>query len=187
MRLFLALDLPAEVRVALAESMRRSVGAQGDEVRVLEANSLHVTLVFLGRTARGDLERVWRAASAAVEGLPAPVFTPAGLVGVPRRKARLLALDLRDEDGRAAAIHSRVAEALSRAGLHEPEARPFWPHVTLARARSGGRVRVPDGPMADEPFLARQLTLYSSVTAPTGARYTALEGVGLARAPTAAG
>ena len=58
---------------------------------------------------------------------------------MPPRRPRLFALDLADEGGRAAALQAAVAGALERAGVYEPERRPFWPHVTLARVKRGER------------------------------------------------
>ena len=72
-------------------------------------------------------------------------------------------------------MRDRIAGALASRELHEPESRPFWPHVTLARVRRGA---LPAAPRADAPpaaFAATALTLFSSRTHPAGARYSALE------------
>ena len=50
------------------------------------------------------------------------------------------ALELEDAEARAGRMRDGIASALAGAGLHEPEERPFWPHVTLARARGGARL-----------------------------------------------
>ena len=65
---------------------------------------------------------------------------------------------------------------------YEPEERPFWPHVTLARVRKGERARPLDlEPPADE-FVASEVTLYRSRLSPKGASYEALERVAVWRA-----
>lgn len=109
-------------------------------------------------------------------GLTAPLLSPAGIEPVPRRRPRLFALDLADESGRTAAVQASVAEALAGARLFEPEARPFWPHLTLARVKRGARVgalAVEEPPPAT-PFEARELTLYRSTLRPQGALYEPL-------------
>jgi 2'-5' RNA ligase len=68
--------------------------------------------------------------------------------------------------------------------VYEPERRPFWPHVTLARVRGAGRGGGPRvEPIALAPpeatFDARQVTLYRSHLSPRGARYEPLERVEL--------
>jgi 2'-5' RNA ligase len=127
-----------------------------------------VTLVFLG--ARESADHIWEAASGAAEGLEAPLFTPRGVAGVPRRRPRLFALDLEDTGGRGAALHAAVSAALD-----EPVGRPFWPHVTLLRVRKGRSPEAPQPPGDLAPFTPSALTLYRSYTEPQGARYEILE------------
>jgi 2'-5' RNA ligase len=107
------------------------------------------------------------------------VLRAGDVVPIPRRGApRLFALDLADEDGRAAQVQAAVARALEP--WYEPEKRPFWPHVTLARVRKGERAKPLAGiePPRDE-FTARDVTLYRSRLSPKGARYEAIERVRL--------
>ncbi len=172
-RLFLALDLPPEARASVA-AWRDSVAAGRPELRPVAEEALHVTLVFLGSRPEAEIEAEADAALGAVEGLPAPRLVPGRMVGVPKRGPRLFALNLDDVGGRAAAVHEAAAGALEAGGFYKREKRPFWPHVTLARVRRGGR---PDplvgGPTAAE-FEAREVTLYRSRLSPRGARYEVL-------------
>lgn len=88
----------------------------------------------------------------------------------------MLALDLEDPEGRAAAVQGALSAALVEAGLHEAEPRPFWPHVSVARVRGGAKVRdraLPPPPSSR--FTASGVTLYRSDLHPSGARYVALE------------
>lgn len=145
----------------------------------MPGRALHVTLAFLGWMAAERVHEVWEAVSGAAAGRAALLLRAGGVAGVPRRP-RLFALDLADEGGRAGALSAAVAAALADAGLHEPEDRPFWPHVTLARVRRGGRSAPPTGPPPVlEPFSASVMTLYRSDPSRSGARYTALERVEL--------
>ena len=127
-----------------------------------------MTLVFLG--GRESAEGIWEAASGALEGLEPPLFAPQGVVGVPRRRPRLYTLDLSDMGGHGAAMHEAVSEALG-----EPVTRPFWPHVTLVRARKGRRLERPQVPASLEAFTPTALTLYRSHPGPQGSRYEVLE------------
>lgn len=122
-----------------------------------------MTLVFLG--SRESADGIWEAASGAAEGLETPLFAPRGVVGVPRRRPRLFALDLADVGGHGAALHDAVSTALG-----EPVTRPFWPHVTLLRVRKGRRPEAPAPPGDLDPFAPSALTLYES----RGGRYEAL-------------
>ena len=140
-----------------------------------------MTLVFLGAKPEDAVAALWECASEAAASCRSPVLTPTGVTPVPARRPRLFALDLADEGGGAAGLHRAVAGALADAGLHEPEARPFWPHVTLARVRRGAR---PGGWSPAEPWVRRftssALTLYESVPGRAGVRYRVVERLELA-------
>src|SRR5439155_7812133 len=91
---------------------------------------------------------------------------------VPPRRARLFALDLDDQAGRAGLVQAAVSRALEAAELYQPEQRPFWPHVTLARVRKGERAEALSGPPPPaDPWRAESVTLYRSRLARAGARY----------------
>lgn len=172
-RLFVALALPNAVRAELSGWAAKLL--RGDEaLRPVPAEALHVTLAFLGSCDPGDVDAI-AAATAAVAGMAAPRLEPGEIAPLPKRRPRVIALDLADLEGRAAALQGTVAEALADAVGYEPESRRFRPHVTLARVRKGGHpaprapVRAPGG-----PFTAAEVVLYRSELGPGGARYTAL-------------
>ena len=173
-RLFLALELPDNARRALAVWRDEAFGGF-DVLRPVQADYLHVTLVFLGWQYERDVEPIAGAAFEALAGVPPAALAPRDLVPVPKRAPRLFALDLDDPAGTAAAMQGAAAAAFADARFYEPEKRPFWPHVTLARVKRGRRappIRAPDAPR--EPFEASVVTLYRSVLQPQGARYEAL-------------
>jgi RNA 2',3'-cyclic 3'-phosphodiesterase len=173
-RLFLALDLPESPRSALAAWRDAALGGH-DELRPIPEEYLHVTLVFLGWQYERDIDPIAETAFEPLAGLPPASLEARGLVPVPKRGPRLFALDLDDPGEAATAVQAAAAEALARARYYEPEKRPFWPHVTLARVKRGRRaspVQAPDPP--DEPFDASVVTLYRSVLQPQGARYEPL-------------
>lgn len=178
LRLFVALDLPDAVRRELTVWRDRAFGG-ADELRPVRADALHVTLVFLGWQAQRDVEAIAGAMEKAAA-LPAPVLAVGELRAVPPRRARLLALDLVDADGRCAAVQAAAAGALERAGFYEPERRPFWAHVTVARVKRGQRLPAftPEPPVL-APFITGQLTLYRSLLTGDGAIYEPVERWGL--------
>jgi 2'-5' RNA ligase len=179
--MFVALDLPAEAREELAGWRDRLVEGRRD-LRPVRAEALHVTLVFLGWQDEAAAEAIAEATFGARSASDAPLLTPTEVRALPPRNPRLFALDLDDEAGRAAALQAAVSDALEAGRWYEPEKRPFWPHITLARVKRGER-RVP--PLAAEPppaapFSGAELTLYRSTLRPQGALYEPL-----ARAPAA--
>jgi RNA 2',3'-cyclic 3'-phosphodiesterase len=184
LRLFVALDLPERAREGIATWGRREL--DDPALRQVPRDSLHVTLAFLGWRAKRDVERL----AEIVTGLrsPAPAIELRDPVAKPSlRRARLFALPA-DSPG-AIALQGELEEALVAERLYEAEKRPFWPHVTVARVKSGSRgskrparvSRAPGGlPKALlQPASCRRVTLYRSELQPQGAHYTPLAQVEL--------
>jgi RNA 2',3'-cyclic 3'-phosphodiesterase len=153
-RLFVALDLPAAVRGALHDW---ALSLEDPSLRLIAPESLHVTLLFLGES-----EPV---------ALPDPGAAPPLSLAGPRRTPRFLAVSLADPSGRLAELQRAVFEAAGR----EPEARPFWPHVTVARTRERRRGRLPSPPALE--FSGAALTLYRSHLGRGPASYEAVTSV----------
>jgi 2'-5' RNA ligase len=172
-RLFVALDLPDELRARLAALVPSLA-----QLRPVPVEALHVTLVFIGHRPEEEIAAIADAVRAAVAGRPPATLCTADVVPVPKRgPARLFALDVDDVGGRAGAIQAAVSRALEP--WYEPERRPFWPHVTLARVRRGERLKRLDVEVPRERFEAGEVTLYRSRLSPKGASYEALERVAL--------
>jgi RNA 2',3'-cyclic 3'-phosphodiesterase len=175
-RLFVALELPREVVEATAASARETFGSV-DEVRLVPSGSLHVTLVFLGYHPEREIERIAEVSFG--EGGGAFELTPEGTVPVPRNRPRLFALGLEDAGGGLVGWQDGLSRRLETAGLYEPEKRPFWPHVTLARVKRGAKaprgLELPALPAElAQPFRATRVTLFRSTLKPSGAVYEAL-------------
>jgi len=183
-RAFFALALAPPARAAasaLARSLRERPG--GDAVRWVRAESLHVTLRFLGMVAR---ERVAElvACVAAETGRIAPLrlqLAAARLFPSPRRP-RVVALGIEPE-APLVELAAAVERGVRTAGF-APEPRRFRPHLTLGRIppRAGfPRVTAADTPTADA-FDVHEVLLLRSDLQPDGARYTAIDRVALGQA-----
>ena len=167
-RLFVALDLPAEARAALA-AFRDA--ADPRIWRPVADEALHVTLVFLGHRPPGVADRVGAvvrdtAGPAADLALGPPLL-------LPPRRARVLCAGVEDRSGALGALQARLAGALEEAGLHERERRDYRPHATVARLRAGERAPRElsgDGPAPVE-FAGEAVTLYRSLLSRAGATY----------------
>jgi 2'-5' RNA ligase len=168
-RLFVALDLPPDAREALVLEATPAL-------RPVAVEALHVTLAFLGHLPEDSIPAVEEAAFARLAGLGAPRLSFSAWKGVPPRKPRLFAADLDDSDGRCAALASAVQGGLTASSLYEPEKRPFWPHVTVARVRARAKPPRVDG-LPELPtltFTASDVVLYRSRLARSGASYEPL-------------
>ncbi|HEX2233980.1 MAG TPA: RNA 2',3'-cyclic phosphodiesterase [Thermoleophilaceae bacterium] len=172
--MFVALDLPEPERSELAVWRDELIAGRSD-LRPVAAESLHVTLAFLGWQDESAAEEIASTAFEATGRPAAPVLVPAGVRPLPPRGPRLFALDLADEESRCTELQNAVSRALAAGRFYKPEKRPFWPHVTLARVKRGARAGpLPDLPPPALPMRAAELTLYRSTLRPQGAVYEPL-------------
>jgi 2'-5' RNA ligase len=183
-RLFVALDLPDEIRAGIADWGEQAL--RDPALRPVPQRSLHVTFVFLGHRPEAEVEPI-----AAVVAASGGSAVRAELLEPQQRplkgRASVYALPVRSEG--AEKLQAGLQERLVAADLCEAENRPFWPHVTVARVRAEGRgsrrpavVEKPPGSLPQEllqPFEAVRLSLYRSELQPRGARYVPLAQVEL--------
>jgi len=170
MRLFVALELPAEVRASVAAW---AAAAAPEAMRRVPASNLHVTLAFLGARTPADAGAV----AGLLDALARPVGELAvdGALWLPPRRPGVLAVAL--QAGPALTeLHADLVAALGDAIGFEPERRALRAHVTVARARRETRLRA--APIDPAPpalaFAPEALVLYRSHTGPGGARYEPL-------------
>jgi len=183
-RLFVALDLPGEMREGIVAWGKEALADPA--LRPVAPESLHITLAFLGHRPEKEIERI-----AAVVGEcagPAPwVELRDPEQRPPRGRARVYALPALSPGTEA--LQAGLSRGLEEAGFYEPEERPFWPHVTVARVRPEARgsrrpavVSEPPGRLPErlsEAQICRRMTLYRSELKPTGAQYVPLAHVEL--------
>ena len=178
-RLFVALELPGEVRQALGRWQGRLPTSRGDQLRLVAPGTLHVTLCFLGSQLEADIGAIAAACEVAAAD-PAPRLEVSGALWLPPRRPRVLAIKLEDLEGRLAHTQGALSDALSAGGWYEPEKRPYMAHVTVARVKTSGSARreLPEPPRLE--FQAPRVVLYRSRLSRSGARYEALASVELA-------
>jgi 2'-5' RNA ligase len=179
-RLFVALELPADVRATL-HGWARQQAAGVERLRLVEPESLHVTLCFLGSRLVAETGDIATACHAAVSALPAPELVVDEALWLPPRRPRVLTVALTDDDeARLAAVQSALARALAVGGFYEPETRPFLAHVTVARVGRDALVRPRELPApAPVGFTGGRVTLFASRLGKGPARYEALASVSL--------
>jgi 2'-5' RNA ligase len=175
MRLFVALDIPDDVRRAIAAltAKLRSVCGSARWVRIEGA---HVTLKFIGEVPAEKAEAI----KAALRTVPFPaaltvVFRGIGFFPDERRPSVLWAgIEAGPELRRLAAA---VETSLEPLGIAR-DRREFSPHLTLARFKSPGNLAglraaiAAAGPLDFGQAVANEFHLYQSVLKPGGAEYT---------------
>jgi 2'-5' RNA ligase len=160
LRLFLALRLPGPWLDAISVWQAETFAAAG--VRIVPREHLHVTLVFLGSRPAAELPAIVERLRGAAAAAGAVRLEPEGY----RETRGAAMLTFRDLDGGGAAL----AEAAGR-----DEARPWLPHVTVARYRERPKLRqeFPDR-IRTHVLVPSDAAAYLSRLRPSGAEYEVL-------------
>lgn len=169
MRAFIALELPYDFEDELAGCARQLASVVSG--RFMKRSTYHVTLAFLGDIDEGEARSAMDALDAACADMgPAPLSAEGlGTFGRPRDATLWLGLA---RSTQLMDLASRVRTELENRGIAF-DAKPFLPHITLAR-----RARIPAGALPDLPFPlpaeATDVTLFKSILDQSGATYKPL-------------
>ena len=180
MRLFIAVTIDADVVAGMSESideLRERVANRAPRARVrwVPADQLHVTVRFIGEVSESQAANI---ALALGPSLPLERFELAfrGLGVFPERGVpRVFWAGIAAGVEHLAAVESDVTKRLDTCGI-PPEGRPYRPHVTLARVKDAGGLRVRglfDG-FADRAFglsAVDAITLFQSRPSSDGSIY----------------
>lgn len=182
MRLFVALEIPHEIQLRLAEGSR-ALREELPKARWVRADRMHLTLAFLGDTEPALLAELRGGLGRAFAAYPPLALTVTGVGAFPPRgRARVLWAGV-EAGGDLAGLQGAVAAAVERAtGKHEKRQRGgYHPHVTLARCRSPwprwAVDKLQDGFGRDHSRLFRveHGALIESTLGPDGPRYRTVE------------
>lgn len=134
-RLFVACEVPDDVKRDIGEVIDSLRSRSGTAVRWIKSDGVHVTLKFLGEVPVKKLPAVKLAIQEAVVGhSPFELeFSNIGTFGG-REGLRLMWVGVAGDVLRLEALVRAVNAALAVVGF-EPERRPFRPHLTLGRVR----------------------------------------------------
>lgn len=169
MRCFVALDVPPDVRLRVAALTARLRGsAPRADVRWTKAETLHVTLKFLGEVPEVRVPLV-EGALATVAAAHAPLtLVAAGIGGFPTAlRPRVVYVAILGEVEPLTRLAGAVDGALEALGF-PGERRPFHAHLTVGRVRSprgaeglAAALRSQEGSAAGT-WTAGELVLYQS-------------------------
>jgi 2'-5' RNA ligase len=177
MRLFVALDIPEDVRNSLA-ALVSNLRPSCQSARWVRIEGLHVTLKFIGETSPVKAAKIRTALASIPSRAPIPInFRGLGFFPNERRPRVLWAGIEAGPD--LAALAAAVETALGALGIAREE-RPFSPHLTLARFDTLRGLDALHSAMEQVVQLefgtatATEFHLYQSVLKPGGAEYTRL-------------
>ena len=186
LRLFVAIELPGEVREALGRLQHELQRRGLEKLRWVRPEGIHLTLKFLGETPVEKVPAIEEALAGAVEGFQAHELSLEELGTFGGSRPRVLWLDLTGDLDAVRELQDRIEKALNALGF-EREARRWSPHVTLARVRPETAREVAGAivpalsavapPRAVVPV--REVSLMRSRLRPSGAVYERVAAFGL--------
>jgi 2'-5' RNA ligase len=180
LRTFIGVDIDKAIRdrtVALQETL----GQSGTDVKWVEPDNLHVTLLFLGEVSDRDMPDVCRVVAEA--SAKQPVFRMsverAGCFPNPRRP-RVLWVGVGEGTQELCALHDRLEPPLLELGCYRREERQYTPHITLGRVKSDRPTDKLAAALAKRAgwnggaLTVREVQVMSSELTPQGPQYTVL-------------
>jgi 2'-5' RNA ligase len=177
MRLFIAIELPEEIKQGLAKAQEQLKGG-GAGASWTRPEGIHLTLKFLGEVPEPKAPEIMSALTAAVRGTGVFRIEVSGAGAFPNaRNPRVLWIGVTGDIEKLAALQASVEGAMMKLGF-EPEARKFSPHLTLARIkylRPRDNWQTAIGEIRDVNlggFEADHVSLMKSELHPQGAVYT---------------
>ncbi len=178
-RSFIAIELPArtvEMLAAIQEKLKQSRA----RVRWVKANSIHLTLKFLGNIHPDQVDDIAAVTARAVRNEPLLTLRAAGLGAFPsQRNPRVIWVGIEGEVKRLTHIQTRLEHDLVPLGFAR-EQRGFRAHLTLGRVKDKrNRQALIEAMIKLETvefdfFDVTEIILYKSDLRPTGAIYTKL-------------
>jgi 2'-5' RNA ligase len=200
-RSFIAIELPPNLRAALSRlqaqlkaELLRELGASAGEARLqwVKPDSIHLTLKFLGDFPEEQVSALRQALTPVME-TQTSFALPVGGVGVfpDLRAPRVLWVGVGQASVNPEQSIQHLAKTIDRvmAALGcAPESKPFAPHLTLARIKTGGRdvgralasLGICSSPTMVGTLEVCEVALIKSDLQPSGAVYSRLFSVPLA-------
>ena len=134
-RSFIAIELPDEVRSALAELQASLQTDKQTSVKWADPYGIHLTLKFLGNIAMAKISDITNVIEEAARGLPPFPLEIKGLGVFPNlMRVRVVWVGVGGDIARLKLLQQRIESNLAPLGFAR-ESRPFTPHLTLARVR----------------------------------------------------
>ena len=177
LRLFIAFELPDEIRAAFAEYMLPLRNLPG-RVSWVKSENIHLTLKFLGDTPEKKIDDISGALKEVACDIGSISAKISGSGVFPNeRRSRVLWIGVEEKLGALHGLAVAIDHHMHVFGFKK-EGRSFSPHLTIGRVREGSVDKIVAA-MRERPFVAREvewneITLMQSELRSGGSIYTPL-------------
>ncbi len=177
-RSFISIDLEDEKILFQVESVMSSLSALGGDLKPVERENIHLTLKFLGNVSAIKLEEV-KSALAQVTFPPFSLEIKGAGAFPSLKRMNVIWVGIGEGWSQIELIFEQTEKLLHQLGFSR-ETRPFSPHITVARVKSGRKrdeIAAFLGHLTDESFgtfNVESVRLKQSVLSPSGPKYSTL-------------
>ena len=172
MRSFLAIDLPEKLKEEI--SLAGWKMAKDREIKLVEKENLHLTLVFLGEITEEEKKKVAEVLKG-VKGRGEIRLRLGDIEIFPNEgKPRGVWINIGGEKEKLFSLYKKIIDSLLNTGikLEEKELR-FSPHITIGRFKGKGKStkKISQNLQIEGEFVTRNITLFSSQLSSQGPCY----------------
>lgn len=134
-RTFIGIDIGDAIR-ANAVALQKELGKSGVEVKWAAAESLHITLLFLGEVDDRELHAVCRAVKHVASGESPFALRVRGVGAFPTpRRPKIMWAGITDGAEPLQRLNAALEEQMLELGCYRKEERGYTPHLTLGRVK----------------------------------------------------
>ena len=174
MRVFIALELPEEIKKQIAK-LQKQLQRAGAKATWVKPEIIHLTLAFLGSVTPNQLEIIHKVLDEITPKLIKLELNQLGCFPYPE-KARIIFLDLQGDSKELNQLTNLIRQNLKNQKVWFDD-KPFKAHLTLGRLRKQTNLtHVLKGVKVKKiGFSAQEISLNQSVLGPTGPKYVKLK------------
>src|SRR5262245_25409439 len=188
-RTFIAVDFGKAIRDRVG-ALQEALARTGVEVKWVEPENLHVTLLFLGEVDDRDLPSVCNCVAEACQQQAAFTLSVEAVGCFPNaRRPRVVWVGVGEGAQELVALHNALEPPLLALGCYRREERQYTPHVTLGRVKSDRPTEKLAAALAKQASWqggqtpVREVLVLSSELTPQGPIYSVLSRAKLGRQP----
>lgn len=187
MRLFIAIELPAQIR-DLLERIQKELKSSGADVKWVDPKNIHLTLKFIGETQEKKLDIIMQIIEAAVKNTDSFDAQLSSLGAFPKISSpRVIWIGTGEGEESITRLAKNIEKTLEKIGIL-PEKRAFSAHITIGRTRSDLGLQKLSGflvsvgkniPFDNLRFNVNKVTLFKSTLTSRGPVYEPLKEIHL--------